>query len=199
MTASLLLASQSPARQRLLRDAGVVFDVVKAFVDEDAVKEALVMERATPMQIADTLAEMKALKGSQKSPDAFVIGADQVLAFQGKVLSKPASLAEARSQLLSLKGQPHELITASVLAKNGAAIWRHTARARLKMRDFSDQFLDDYLAQMGDRVTQTVGAYEIEGLGVQLFDSIDGDIFSIQGVPLLPLLDILRQHGMVQS
>jgi septum formation protein len=199
MTASLLLASQSPARQRLLRDAGVVFDVVKAFVDEDAVKEALVMERATPMQIADTLAEMKALKGSQKSPDAFVIGADQVLAFQGKVLSKPASLAEARSQLLSLKGQPHELITASVLAKNGAAIWRHTARARLKMRDFSDQFLDDYLAQMGDRVTQTVGAYEIEGLGVQLFDSIDGDIFSIQGLPLLPLLDILRQHGMVQS
>jgi septum formation protein len=176
-----------------------VFDVVKAFVDEDAVKEALVMERATPMQIADTLAEMKALKGSQKSPDAFVIGADQVLAFQGKVLSKPASLAEARSQLLSLKGQPHELITASVLAKNGAAIWRHTARARLKMRDFSDQFLDDYLAQMGDRVTQTVGAYEIEGLGVQLFDSIDGDIFSIQGLPLLPLLDILRQHGMVQS
>jgi septum formation protein len=199
MTASLLLASQSPARQRLLRDAGVVFDVVKAFVDEDAVKEALVMERATPMQIADTLAEMKALKGSQKSPDAFVIGADQVLAFQGKVLSKPASLAEARSQLLSLKGQSHELITASVLAKNGAAIWRHTARARLKMRDFSDQFLDDYLAQMGDRVTQTVGAYEIEGLGVQLFDSIDGDIFSIQGLPLLPLLDILRQHGMVQS
>lgn len=199
MTASLLLASQSPARQRLLRDAGVVFDVVKAFVDEDAVKEALVMERATPMQIADTLAEMKALKGSQKSPDAFVIGADQVLAFQGKVLSKPASLAEARSQLLSLKGQSHELITASVLAKNGAAIWRHTARARLKMRDFSDQFLDDYLAQMGDRVTQTVGAYEIEGLSVQLFDSIDGDIFSIQGLPLLPLLDILRQHGMVQS
>lgn len=199
MTASLLLASQSAARQRLLRDAGVVFDVIKAAVDEEAIKDALLAERATPAQIADTLAEMKALKGSQKNLGAYVIGADQVLAFEGRVLSKPTSLREAQAQLLTLKGHQHELITAVVMAQNGTAIWRHISRARLKMRDFSDAFLEDYLAHMGDRVMHTVGAYEIEGLGAQLFDHMDGDIFSIQGLPLLPLLTILRQHGLVRT
>lgn len=195
----LFLASKSAARARLLSAAGVPFAPVAAAVDEEAVKDAMTGEGAAPAEIAEALAELKAVKGSLRERGALIIGCDQVLACDGELYSKPNSLAEARAQLLSLRGRRHELLTAVVIARDGRAIWRHLDRARLFMRDFSDRFLDDYLAAMGDNVTATVGGYEVEGLGAQLFARIDGDHFSIQGLPLLPLLAILREHGVLSA
>lgn len=200
MTApKLFLASQSSVRARLLRAAGVPFEQVAAAVDEEAVKEAMTGDQATPAEIAEALAELKAIKGTLRQRGALVLGCDQALACDGNLYSKPRSLAEARAQLLSLRGRRHELLTAAVIARDGRAIWRHLDRARLLMRDFSDRFLDDYLAAMGDNVTATVGGYEVEGWGAQLFAQIDGDHFSIQGLPLLPVLAILRGHGVLTA
>lgn len=193
----LFLASQSLARARLLRAAGVPFEQVAAAIDEETVKDAMTGDQATPAEIADALAELKAIKGTLRQRGALVIGCDQVLACDGKIYSKPRSLAEARAQLLSLRGRRHELLTAAVIARDGRAIWRHLDRARLLMRDFSEHFLDDYLAAMGEAATASVGGYEVEGLGAQLFAQIDGDHFSIQGLPLLPVLAILREHGVL--
>lgn len=197
MTAALFLASQSTARRRVLENAGVMFETVRVAVDEEAVKDAMLAEAATPGQIADTLAEMKALRGSQGRPGGYVIGADQVLAQNGKLFSKPQDMAQARAQLVALSGQRHDLFTAVAVARNGTVIWRHLDRARLTMRPLPEKFIDGYLARLGERALQTVGGYEIEGLGAQLFEAVEGDIFAIQGLPLLPLLAMLRQHGLV--
>lgn len=194
MTA-LALASKSAIRAQVLRAAGLDFIQVSAGVDEDAVKASLRAEGTSPRNQADALAELKAIRGcAHAPPDAFVIGADQMLALGDQVFDKPADRDEARANLLALRGKTHSLLCACVVARNGAPIWRTVTEPRLTMRAFSDAFLDEYLALEGDALLSSVGAYQLEGRGAQLFSRIDGDYFSILGVPLLPLLAFLREH-----
>ena len=197
--APFLLASTSAARRAMLSAAGVAHEAVAPHVDEEALKLALRAEHMKPRDQADALAEAKAVRVSQKYPTSLVLGADQILACaDGRVLDKPANIDEARAQLLSLRGQRHQLISAAVVAQNGVAVWRHIAVAQLDMRAFSDAFLENYIAQEGDALCSTVGGYRLEGLGAQLFARIDGDYFTILGLPLLAVLDYLRQRGIVQ-
>lgn len=193
----LILASASTARAALLRDAGVAIEIAPARIDEEEVKAAMRAEGAAARDQADALAELKAQRISARHPGALVLGADQVLVAGGEVFDKPASRDEARAQLLSLRGQSHELLSAAVVAENGAPVWRHVGRARLVMRPFTETFLDDYLDRMGDEVFETVGAYKLEALGAQLFTRVDGDWFSVLGLPLLELLGFLRARGML--
>ncbi|ANP46291.1 Maf family protein [Candidatus Viadribacter manganicus] len=194
---SLVLASGSAARRRLLEAAGLSFEVEVPRVDEEAAKASLRAEALRPRDQADALAELKALSVSRSRPD-FVIGADQMLALGDDVFDKPKSAEEAREHLLLLRGRTHELVTAAVIAREGAIIWRHVDTPKLRMRNFSDAFLDDYLAQAGDQVLRSVGAYQLEGLGAQLFERVDGDYFSVLGLQLLPLLAFLREHGIAR-
>lgn len=193
----LILASASPFRRRMLESAGVSFKVTAAEVDEAALKCDLLRSGSSPSRVAEALAVAKAEEVSRHEPRALVIGADQVLALGEELLSKPANVAAARAQLLYLRGKTHHLHTAVALATGGKAVWNHVETATLAMRPFSDAFLDDYLARVGDRVRRTVGAYEIEGVGIQLFERIEGDIFTIVGLPLLRLLAELRLRGAV--
>lgn len=195
----IVLASGSPARARLLKAAGLPFDIRPVAVDEDAVRDAMLAENAKPREIADTLAEMKALRGAAGSAagETLVIGSDQILVQNGRIFSKADSLDGARSQLQTLRGASHDLVTAVAVARGGAVVWRHIETPRLHMRSFSDQFLDHYLAQAGEGVLSSVGCYHLEGLGIQLMSRIEGDAFSIQGLPLLPLLQFLRDHGVI--
>jgi septum formation protein len=193
----LILASASTSRAGLLEAAGVTFQIQPARIDEDAVKASLQDEGAG--RVAEALAEMKAQRISMAAPDALVLGADQVLAFGDELISKSANLGEARALLRRLRGQKHQLIGAAVLAKGGAPVWRHAERASLWMRDFSDAFLEDYLARESDAALACVGCYRLEGRGAQLFSRIEGDYFSILGLPLIPLLAALREHGVIVS
>ena len=196
MSATLILASASPSRRELLANAGLSFEIEPSGVDEDEVKLSLLGERASPQDIATTLAEMKAARVSSRHPAALVIGADSTLACNGRLFDKPPTLAAARAQLSALGGQTHELVSSVVVAQNGARLWHATERARLTMRPFTDSFLDAYLARAGNAVTASVGAYQLEGLGAHLFSRIDGDYFTILGLPLLPLLSFLAEHGV---
>lgn len=182
----------------MLEAAGIVFAVDAPRVDEEAAKATLRAEGMKPRDQADVLAELKALSVSRARRE-FVIGADQMLAVEGETLDKPKSPAEAREHLLRLRGKTHELITAAVVAREGAIIWRHIDTPKLKMRAFTDAFADDYLARAGDAVLHSVGAYQLEGLGAQLFERVEGDYFSVLGLPLLPLLAFLREHGIVRA
>lgn len=195
----IVLASQSAARRRMLAAAGVHFDCQVAAIDEVGIIEALVSEKAPGRGIADCLAELKAVRVSQGDPDAWVIGADQVLACGGRIFQKPGSRAGAIQQLSSLRGQMHMLHSAVCVARNGQVLWRHVGEARMHMRAFSDEFLEAYLVDAGEDILGSVGAYHVEGLGIQLFSKIDGDIFTVQGLPLLPLLDFLRLHHLLRS
>jgi septum formation protein len=195
----LILASGSAVRAAMLANAGVPHDIRVADVDEDAAKMRLLAERADMRAVAEALAELKALHVSATDPDALVLGADQVLAFEGRLLSKAKSMSEAHEILSQLRGKTHELLSAAVLAKAGAPVWKHVGRAVLHMRDFSDRFLDDYLASEGEGLLNGVGCYRIEGRGVQLFERIEGDNFTIMGLPLLPLLGALREQGVIAS
>ena len=192
MTA-LVLASASTSRARVLSEAGVAFAVQPAHIDEDAVKAS----GADGPAVAAGLAELKALRVSASCPGTLVLGADQVLVCEGKILSKAETFAEAAAQLKFLRGKSHTLISALALARDGAIVWRHIDEARLAMRDFSDAFLDFYLDAEGGAVLGSVGCYRLEGPGAQLFDSVEGDYFSILGLPLLPLLEILREQGVI--
>ena len=192
---SVVLASGSAARARLLADAGVDFEVVRPGVDEDAAKAALLAEGLGPRDIADALAELKAVRVSRSQPDALVVGADQTLELHGALLSKPPTPAAARAQLLGLRGRSHRLHSAVVVAQGGAPVWREVRTARMEMRAFSDGFLDAYLAREAGAVLESVGGYRIEGLGAQLFARVEGDTPTIMGLPLLGLLDLLRAHG----
>lgn len=196
---TLILASGSAARRRILENAGVSFAVETAEVDEAAIIESLESEKARGRDVADLLAEMKALRVSGRHSGAFVIGADQVLSLGPELFQKPGNTVAARAQLRRLRGQTHELSSAVCVARDGAVVWRVVQEARLTMRDFSDAFLETYLGEAGEDVLGSVGAYHVEGLGIQLFSRIDGDAFTIQGLPLLPLLDFLRTHGIVRS
>jgi septum formation protein len=195
MPASLILASASPSRRQLLTDAGLRFAIEPAGIDEDEVKRSL-GSRAAPQELAETLAEMKALRVSAKHPAEFVVGADSTLACNGRMFDKPPSLDAARKQLLALRGQTHELFSSVVVARGGVRLWHWNERARLTMRPFSEGFVDAYLARTGEAVLSSVGAYQLEGLGAHLFTRVDGDYFTILGLPLLPLLSFLAGHGI---
>ncbi len=195
---SLILASGSAARRRMLEGVGLTFAVEIPCVDEEAAKASLRADGLKPRDQADALAELKALSVSRKHA-GFVIGADQILAIEGETLDKPKDITEAREHLLRLRGRTHELITAVVVAREGAAIWRHVDTPRLKMRAYSDAFLDDYIARAGEGALTSVGAYQLEGLGAQLFERVEGDYFSVLGLPLLPLLAFLREHGIART
>lgn len=195
----LVLASGSVTRLGMLRAAGLDPQVVPPAVDEDMVRDALVAEDANPLHIAITLAELKATKVSANRPGDLVIGADQILVHDGAILAKPTTMAEAKAQLERLRGSKHELISAAAVALNGSAIWRQAEPAVLTVRSFSDGFLTQYLAAVGETVLDSVGAYRIEGPGVQLFAAVRGDHNVILGMPLLPLLNFLREHGAVAA
>lgn len=194
---TLVLASASQSRLTVLRNAGLNPVQDASSVDEDQVKSSLEAKGADAAKVAVTLAELKAQETAQRHAGAFVIGADQMLDRDGTWFDKPVGLAQARGHLQSLRGRTHELVTAAVVVRDGTCIWQHVARARLTMRDFSDDFIDGYLERVGEDACRSVGAYQLEGLGAQLFSKIDGDFFTILGLPLLPLLDTLRGHGIV--
>jgi septum formation protein len=196
MPAPLILASASPSRRQLLANVGLTFEVEPSGVDEDEVTRSLVGERASASDIATTLAEMKALRVSARHPAAMVIGADSTLACEGRLFDKPDSLAAARRQLLALAGRTHELCSSVVVATNGARLWHAGERGRLTMKPLSESFVDTYLARAGQVVCASVGAYQLEGLGAHLFSRIEGDYFTILGLPLLPLLSFLADHGI---
>ncbi len=192
----IILASQSPARAAMLTAAGVTFDAVPAHVDESALLLALAAEGADALRIADALAELKALKISRGRPGTLVLGADSVVvAPDGALLEKPGSRAGAEAQLRHLSGGTHRLVSAAVIALDGSAIWRAADSVRLSMRHLGDAFIADYLDAEGEAVLGCVGTYRIEGRGAQLFTRIDGDHFTIRGLPLLAVLDFLRVRG----
>ncbi len=193
----VVLASASSSRAQILQHAGVSFEVDQASVDEDAVKQSMRAEGADAEAVAVALAELKAMRISPRHADALVIGADQMLDCNGTWFDKPANADQARAHLKALAGRSHELITAVCVAMNGSIIWYHVDRARLTMRQLSNRFIDTYLTECGDSVLGSVGAYRVEGRGVQLFSRIEGDHFTILGLPIIPLLELLRTHQVV--
>lgn len=198
MSLPVILASKSAARRAVLDGAGVPFEAAVAGVDEDAVKTELLAQGAGPRAIAEALAERKAVRIAGARP-GLVIGADQTLEFEGGLYDKVDTVEAARERLKQLRGKPHQLHSAVVVAENGAAVWRETVSATLVMRDFSDAFLEDYLAVEGETALGSVGCYRLEGLGAQLFARIDGDYFTILGLPLLGLLELLRQRQVLSA
>lgn len=195
----LILASASKSRSNLMRAAGLAFEIVPAHVDEDSIKLAMKEEGATAADCAVALAEFKAGTISQRYPEALVIGADQMLECGGIWFDKPKDMAGAREHLVNLRGRTHTLSNSAAVALNGAPIWHHTSVARLTMRNFTDAFLDEYLAAVGPSAMSSVGAYQLEGRGAQLFSKVDGDFFTILGLQMLDLLAFLREHRMVIS
>jgi septum formation protein len=194
-----ILASQSASRRRMLQAAGLEFSVQPASIDETAVIESLIGEGQGGRNISDCLAEMKARRVSTGFPTEWVVGSDQVLSLEGEIFEKPSSIDEAREHLLRFRGKTHVLHSAASVARGGSIVWRHVSEARMSVRSFSDAFLESYLAQAGTDVLGSVGAYHVEGRGVQLFSRIEGDLFTVQGFPLLPFLDFLRVQGLVKS
>ena len=194
MTASLVLASQSPARRRLLAAAGVTFQSDSPRLDEEEVKRSLQAAGASAEQAAEQLAELKALKVSQRHPGALVIGADQRLVCDGVWFDKPGDRAAALAQLQALQGRTHRLVTSAVLARDGARLWHHQEAPRITLRRLEPAQLERYLDAVGETVLASVGAYHLEGLGAQLMSKVEGDHFTVQGLPLLPLLEVLRAN-----
>ncbi|SLN33453.1 Maf family protein [Pseudooctadecabacter jejudonensis] len=199
MSFDLILASASESRARLLRSAGVRVGITPPRIDEDSVKDALQAEDAPPRDIADTLAEMKARKVAEKGGGGLVLGCDQVLSFKGQVLSKPEDVADAMSQLRLLRGETHQLLSAAVIYEDMKPVWRHVGVARLTMSDFSDAYLEDYVERNWDSIRWSVGGYKIEEEGIRLFRMVQGDTFTIQGLPLLELLSYLTLRGTLPT
>lgn len=189
----LILASKSAARQAMLHDAGVAFTVEVADVDEDALKTPGV----DPARLAIDLARLKALAVSRHHEDAWVLGADQTLAFDGGLISKARSLNEARDRLVAMRGRSHALHSGAALAYRGQIVWSGVDVAHMQMRQFSDTFLDAYLHEEGESLLACVGSYRLEGMGAQLFDSVDGDHFTVLGLPLWPVMAELRRAGVI--
>ncbi len=199
MSHRLILASGSEIRAQLLQNACVDFDVLPVKVDEEMIRRALTADGAQPDKIVDALAEAKARKGSSKSAGAMVLGCDQVLDFQGEIFSKPQNVQDAREQLMRLRGQRHKLLSASVIYMDGEPLWRFTGTVRLTMRDFSDAFLDAYLDRNWDSIRFSVGGYKLEEEGVRLFEKIDGDYFTVLGMPLVEILSYLTLRGELEK
>lgn len=195
-THPLILASQSTARQALLANAGIAFEAIPAGLDELAIR--LASGLSAPGEIAALLARHKALSVSEKHPGRYVVAADQTLLLGGQLFSKPAGRAQAAAQLRALAGQTHELHSAAAIARNGEILFETVSVARMTMRRLDDAAISAYLDAAGETVTTSVGAYQLEGLGVHLFERIEGDHFTILGLPLLPLLKFLRSQGLLQ-
>ena len=191
----LILASKSAARRAMLEGAGVPFSVQVADVDEDAVKAT--HDPADAAGLAIELARVKALAVSRHDPEAWVLGADQTLAFAGGLVSKAPSLIAARTQLAAMRGRSHQLHSGAALARDGQVVWVGADTATMRMRDFSDAFLDAYLAAEGEALMGSVGSYRLEGMGSQLFEAVDGDYFTVLGLPLWPVLAELRRAGVL--
>lgn len=195
-----VLASTSASRGAMLTAAGVVFEAVAPNVDEESITASMIAGGARARDVADALAEAKAVKISRKLPGALVLGSDQILeCADGSLLDKPAGRAGAEAHLRRLMGAEHRLVCGAVIALDGEPVWRVVDTARLVMRPLSDAFIAAYLDAEGDAVLGSVGAYRIEGLGAQLFSRIDGDHFTVMGLPLLPVLDYLRVRGVIAS
>lgn len=197
-TRKLILASASASRRKLLKNAGVDFQTISSGLDEAVIKETFLAE-GLPEDLPTILANAKALTVSQNHRDAFVIGSDQVLIFEQKVFDKPASQDDARDQLLKLRGKTHRLETAVCVCKNNDILWNHSQTNYLEMREFSLGFLGQYLADQKDNLLTSVGGYKIEGFALQMFNKIEGDYFSILGLPMLPLLEFLRQQKILNK
>lgn len=195
----LILASGSTVRLQLLRAAGLEVSAQPARVDEQTVKHSLLAEGAKPRDIADALADLKAAKAAARNPDSLILGCDQVLDFKGTLFSKPETSDQARAQLATLCGQTHALLSAAVLYDGSEPVWRHIGQARLTMRAFSDDYLDEYLGRNWPEISQSVGGYLLESEGVRLFDRIEGDYFTILGLPMLPLLSYLATRGFIPA
>ncbi|MBY0431073.1 MAG: Maf family protein [Rhodospirillales bacterium] len=195
----LVLASGSRTRLEMLRRAGVSCEVDPPAVDEAALRASLRAEGADVAGVAEALAELKAMRIARRHPGALVLGADQMLECGGVWHEKPADRRAARQQLLALRGKTHMLVTVAVLVKDEQRIWHDVDRARMVMRPFTEAFLDWYLETAGDAVCASVGAYQVEGLGAQLFARIEGDQTTILGLPLMPVLDMLRVHGLLRT
>lgn len=199
MRERLILASASTSRAALLRAAGIDFEIEPAAIDEPRIKRLARVTGDTAISCALALSVEKARASSANYPDALVIGADQILVAGDEWFDKPAGLVEAQTQLRALRGRTHNLATAACVLRNGETLWQATSEPELKMRRFTDAFLDEYLAAEGESLLGSVGAYRLEGRGVQLFSQIAGDHFAILGLPLLELLGFLRQHGIARA
>lgn len=195
----IILASSSAIRQTLLTNAGIPFTALPARIDEDAIKAALLAEEATPRDVADALAELKARKIAEKHPEATVIGSDQVLEFQGQILSKPISKEDAADQLRALRGKQHKLLSAVVVYSGAEPVWRYVGQVRLLMRDIGDDYLAAYLARNWPGIGDSVGSYKLEEEGARLFSRIEGDYFTVLGLPLLELIGFLTQRGDIEG
>ncbi len=197
---TLILASESISRAAMLRAAGVPFEARPAHIDEQGITAALRAEGARVRDVADRLAEMKAVKLSLGAPGRFVLGSDQMLEVErGRWLEKPGDADGLRAQLRELRGRSHRLLCAAVIARDGVPAWRHIEAATLTVRAFSDAWLEDYVAQVGSAVFGSVGGYHVEGRGVQLFEKIEGDQFVVRGLPLVAVLAWLRAAGMMPA
>ncbi|MFN3722448.1 MAG: Maf family protein [Paracoccaceae bacterium] len=195
----LILASTSQIRQQMLTAAGVPFTAQPARIDEVSIRQALQAEQASPRDIADALAEMKARKIAERLPDCMVLGCDQILEIDGVMLAKPDSPDDARAQLRLLRGRSHRLWSAAVIYHDAKPVWRFMGQARLAMRPISDGYLDDYVTRNWDSIRHSVGAYKLEEQGSRLFSAVEGDYFTVLGLPLLPVLGYLGDRGIIPT
>ena len=193
----IVLASASRSRASLLKHAGVNFEAIPSDCDEDAIKIKMRENGAIVDQVAEQLAMAKAKIISIDHPDKFIIGADQMLACEGVWYDKPEDIESARGHLKSLRGKTHQLVSATVILFGKRCVWRYVDTSNLTMREFSDDFIEIYLNQVGEKLYRSVGAYQLEGLGAQLFSGIEGDYFSILGLPLLPMMEFLRANKLL--
>lgn len=199
MPADIVLASSSPFRAALLKNAGIAFDVAPAQLDERALEAPMADAGASPEDVALVLAEAKAVDVSERESGRWVVGCDQTLSLDDEIFHKPSDMDGARRHLLKLSGRTHRLNSAVVIARDGEAVWRHVATADLTMRKLDPAFIGRHLAAVGDAALSSVGAYQLEGRGIQLFEKIEGDYFTIVGLPLLPLLARLRELDVIDG
>ena len=199
MAGSLVLASASPFRRMLLENAGIAFQATAADIDERAIEGEVERQGSSPEEVALILAEAKARNVGQAFPDDIIIGSDQTMSLGARVYHKPRDMSEARDHLMSLSGRVHQLNSGIVLTRGNDILWKHVSSARMSVRPLRPEFIDAHLARVGTKALASVGAYQLEGEGIQLFDRIDGDYFTILGLPMLPLLEKLRDLRVIDA